>query len=302
MFMDSNDVLNLAKTGNTVVSALEKLFPYWNLEGKALDVYIKEIEKSDKPKEVKAFEILNAKQSFRRIKNVKSILELTSSFVSQENVRNADYKENEEWFDQFWDKASNISDEKAQVIWSKILANEIQNKGSTPKGIFRVLSEIDSSTANAFNKLCEQKLMFFLLDENSDLINLFTEVVMFDDHNYYKSKGLSLEVLNELEAIGLISTSLGYNKSFSRKVSKVLISDGSCTECIVLQDKQKLDFGTVMLTKTGLYLSRLIDAECSKDQMSVMKDYYIKHRYTFEENNKIQVKQQAKGSYSLLFL
>ena len=295
--MNTSDISNLTNSGNTVLSALERFFPYWGLKGKALDVYIKEIADSDKPKEIKAFEILNAKQSFRKIKNAKSILDIASTFTTEEKIKNASYSDNEEFFDCFWEKASNISDEKVQVIFGKILANEIENKGSTPKGIFRILSELDSSLANAFNRLCELKLIFILLDKQNSVLRIGTEFVKFNtDTDYYYKKGLSLEIINELEAIGLITTSLGYHKTLSNDVAKVLISDGDSTECLVTINNHELDLGNLMLTKAGIYLSKIIDADCAKDQMCLAKDYYKKHSYSFDESNKIRIARQLNGS------
>lgn len=294
--MKTNDISNIVNAGNTLISALERFFPYWGLEGKALDAYIKDISESDKPKEVKAFEILNAKQSFRRIKNVKSILEIASSFTTEEKISNASYSENDEFFDYFWDKASYISDEKVQIILGKILANEIENTGCTPKSIIRILSELDTPIANAFYKLCEQKLIFVLLDDKDDVIGLGTEYVKFStESDYYFNKGLTLEMINELETLGLVVTSIGYNKHLSKDVAKVLISDGINTECLLTNSVSRLDLGDLMLTKAGIYLSKIIDAECAKDQMDIMKMYYKNHSYKFKTDNNIQVKRQSDG-------
>ena len=284
--MSNSDLSSVADAGNTVIHILEKFFPYWGLDGKALGAYIDEIKKSDKPAEVKVYEILNAKKSVKRIKNTPSILELSSGFLSEEDIKCSSYEENEDWFDSFFETSGNVSDERAQIIWAKILANEIKNKGSAPRGILRILSEITPEIALAFSRLCEQRLIFVTLDENNEVIrsSLINEVIMFDDSDYYQNKGLSLATINELESIGLVVTSFGYYKSL-HGIKKVLVSDGVFTECMTIKD-EKLDFGTLMLTKAGLYLLKIINPSYATDQHEIMKKYYEKRHCKFESSDK----------------
>lgn len=284
--MNTNDLSNIVNAGNTLTSVLSRFFPYWGLEGKALDVYIDEIKKSDKPAEVKVFEILNAKKSVKKIKNTSNILELATNYLSEADIKAVSYEDNEEWFDSFFESSGNVSDEQAQIIWAKILANEIKCVGSAPRGIFRILSEITPELATSFNRLCEQRLIFISLNENNEVIpnSLINEVIKFDDNEYYNKIGLGLSVINELESIGLVVTSLGYYKKL-HNVNKLLVSDGVFTERMIIKNEE-LQYGTLMLTKAGLYLLKIINPPYAKDQYYVMREYYEQHHCTFEASDK----------------
>lgn len=58
---------------NVIKDIIERHFPFWNISRRALDVYISEIEKSSASKEVKAWQILHAKQDFKKLANIKSV-------------------------------------------------------------------------------------------------------------------------------------------------------------------------------------------------------------------------------------
>jgi len=75
--------LDIAKTiagsaPNVIKDIIERHFPFWNISRRALDVYISEIEKSSASKEVKAWQILHAKQDFKKLANIKSVLEIAA--------------------------------------------------------------------------------------------------------------------------------------------------------------------------------------------------------------------------------
>ena len=286
--MNASDVAKAAESANNILlGVLDRFFPYCGLDKRALDIYIAEIEKSDKPKEFKAWEIMQAKKEFKKLKNINSIFEFAQEFCSEDEFKNVHYSDNEDWYDYFLEHAGNVSEEEVQRIWGQILANEIKKKGSTPRSVISILSEIDSQIAQAFVTLCNQRLIVVALDKNESVIQESTlnEVMIFDDNGYYSRKGLDLLTVNELESIGLISTnSLGYSKHLV-SASKVLISDGIFTDCVLLNNNT-LIVGGVMLTRAGLYLSNIVDQSYAHDQRDVMKEYYSRYGYKVEETSK----------------
>ena len=302
--MHTSDISNITNSGNIIMSTLEKFFPYWGLEGKALDAYIEDINiehtedgesEADKPSEVKVFEILNAKNSIKKIKNIQKILGMASSYLSEETINHASYTENEEWYDKFIEGAGQISDEEAQIIWAKILAKEIDKKGSTPRGIFRILSEMDTVIAKGFNELCKHHLLFVALDNDNNIVTQFNElIVVDDDDSYYEKKGINLEILNELKSLGLISESLGLYKKFPL-ADRVLISDGKNTECLNMKGDKHLLFGRIMFTQAGRYLCSICNPEIEYSHLAVVKKYLCNHGYKFEETNNYQITIQENS-------
>lgn len=286
--MEQGDLINAVNaTAGILSEVIDRFFPYCGLTKRALDVYIAEIEKSDKPKEYKAWEVLRAKQEFRKLKNINSIVELAQEYCTDEEIDNSSYSDNEEWYDRFFEKAGSVSEESVQRIWGQILANEFKHKGTTPRTVIGILSEIDSELAKRFSTLCEHRLIVAAMDnvDSSVCAPFITEVMYFGDDEYYIKKGLDLQTLNELEAIGLISTSgFGYVKRISN-IERVLISDGVFTDCIVLKDHE-LRYGTVMLTKAGRYLLDIIEPSIAHDQHELIVKYFSKYGYEFKETSK----------------
>jgi hypothetical protein len=284
--MDNREIAKTIETSaNLITGIIDRFFPYCGLTKKALDVYISEIERSDKPKEFKAWEIMNAKREFKKLQNINSIVELAKEYCSEEEIDKASYSDNEEWYDYFFEKAGNVSAEGVQRIWGQILASEIKENGKTPRSVISVLSEIDSELAKAFSVLCEHRLIIAALDVNGKCIGgtVSNDVIKFDDNEYYRNKGLDLLTMNELESIGLISTNgVGYIRRIPG-AKKALISDGVFTECITLK-KEEINQGTLLLTRAGSYLLNIINPGLAHDQREVVKSYYLNHGYKTEES------------------
>lgn len=303
--MKPNDLTKIVDSSANVANAAtnifceiaDRFFPYRELTKRALDVYISEIEKTDKPKEYKAWEILNAKKEFRKLKNIENISDVAQQYCNEKDDVNASYDEHESWYDFFFENAGNISDHDIQMLWGKVLANVINGKGEAPRSVLRILSFIDSQTAISFSELCKHKLMMVALDKENNVIpnSFLSTVCIFKDNEYYKRKGLTLEVMNELESLGLICTNdTGYTKSCPNAV-KMLISDGNFTECIRLKNNA-IYVGEVMLTNAGEYLFMLISNEYENDQYEIMKKYYLDNGFEFEATNLRIVRNGEKFS------
>ena len=286
--MDSGDIINALGSSGIVGEIIDRFFPYCKLTKRALDVYIAEIEKSDKPKEYKAWEVLRAKQEFRKLENINSIVELAQEYCTDEEIDNSSYSDNEAWYDRFFEKAGSVSEESVQRIWGQILAREIKSKGKTPLTVITILSEIDSELAKRFSLLCEHRVYTIALDEMDSFIDsTLSNAVLYlgDNIEYYRNKGLDLLTLNEMESIGLISTNpFGYTRTYYG-ANRVLISDGIFTDCIELKDT-KLPFGTVMLTKAGIYLSDIISPSIVSDQHEVIQEFYSTRGYNIYKSSK----------------
>lgn len=191
---------------NKSVGVMGMLFPFAGLKQKAVEIYIKDIEKSDLPAETKVFMIMNTKKTFKKIKNQKTIAE-----IAMENAKQGtDFSENsgvsEEWLERFMDSAGFVSSEEIQWIWGKILANEFEKPGSTPPNMIRILSEITPELAVAFRYICSMCIWILPLNENGDIQGGVQELFVpytKNDEKFRKS-GVSFNVLNELETLGVI--------------------------------------------------------------------------------------------------
>lgn len=91
-------------------------------------------------------------------------------------------------------------------MWGKVLAKEFEKPGSTPHNMVRILSEITSKHAEAFQKICSMKRLSVFTDGNGSVKAVRSDIVVPYEGNEaeFRALGLSFDLLNELETLGLI--------------------------------------------------------------------------------------------------
>lgn len=286
------DLIKNENVQNKAIGALGMLFPYAGLTKKAVDMYISEIEKSDMSIDAKMFAVMNARKSLKKIKNQKQIVD-----IAMENTKEGtDFTEasgvNEEWLERFMDSASFVSSKDIQLIWGKILANEFEKPGTTPPNMIRVLSEITPTLARAFRKICSMRIWIcpLLEDENIEMAFQKTFVPYNGHEDALREIGISFNILNELETLGVIkvSTISGYvSKNIDN--TKVLLCIGDKIEVINEHTKGQVPIGNVMLTSVGEALQRITETEDIPNYYEMIKEYVLKHGVKFAEEHNFQV-------------
>jgi len=287
--------VDLAKNENVLnktADIMGMLFPYAGLTKKAVDMYISEIEKSDMSIEAKMFSVMNARKTLKKIKNQKQIVD-----IAVENAKEGtDFTDasdvNEEWLERFMDSAGFVSSEDMQLIWGKILANEFEEPGTTPPNMIRVLSEITPTLARAFRKICSMRVWVcpLLEDENIEMAFQKTFVPYNGHEDALREMGISFNVLNELETLGVIkvSTISGY---VSKKIdnAKVLLCIGDRLEVVNEHKKGEIPIGNVMLTSVGQSLQKITEAEEIPNYHEMIREYVLKSGIKLAEEHDFHV-------------
>lgn len=287
--------LDLVKNDNVLnktAGVMGMLFPYAGLRQKAVNMYIEEIEKSDMTPEAKVFAFLNIKKTFKKIKNQKSIAD-----IAIENAKEGtDFSEqsgvSEDWLDRFMDLAGFVSAEDIQLIWGKILANEFEKPGSTPPNMIRILSEITSDLASAFRKICSMRVFICPLLEDDNIEMAFEKTfVPYNGHeDVFHEMGISFNILNELETLGVIrfSTIGGY---VSKKIenAKVLLCIGDKLEVISEHKNGEIPIGNVMLTSVGEALQRITEDEKIPNYYEMIREYVLKNSVKLADEHDFQI-------------
>ena len=273
---------------NKLFGMIEKLFPYVGLTKKAVDIYTDAIEKSNMPPETKAFLIINTKKTFKNLKNQESIAKIAMNNAKEGTDFSNNSSVNDEWLERFMDSAKFVSEEEIQIIWGKILANEFEKPGTTPPNMIRILTEITPKLAMAFKKICSMKVCICPLSEQEEIIRAFQKVVVPFNGNkdqFYKM-GISFEVLNELDTLGLIKfeTISGYiTKGLKNK--NILICVGDKLEVICEHDNDNIPIGNVLLTSAGEALRLIIDSEEIPQYYEMIKNYLLDNNVKFLEKH-----------------
>lgn len=91
-------------------------------------------------------------------------------------------------------------------MWGKILAKEFEQPGSTPHNMVRILSEITSKHAQAFQKICSMKRLSLFTEGSESVKEVRNDIVVPYEGNEeeFRTLGLSFDLLNEFETLGLI--------------------------------------------------------------------------------------------------
>ncbi len=143
-----------------------------------------------------------AAENVRHQMNIENITAKALPYVNENaNPENMD----NDWIANLFDKCRIVSDPEMQSLWARVLATEANEPGTLSKRTVNLLSDFDKSDAELFTKLCGFGWSITGI-KDSKPFRLFAPIVLityaYDD--IYKNNGINLEVLNHLEAIGLI--------------------------------------------------------------------------------------------------
>ncbi len=304
--MEPIEGLTLAKAGLDLVKnekVLDKatnvmgmMFPYASLKSKALEVYINEIEKSDLAMDIKVSLILNAKRTFKQLKNQKAIADIALNNAKEGTDFSEESQVNEEWLDRFMDSAGFVSSEEMQLIWGKILANEFEAPGTTPPNMLRILSEITPALATVFKKICSMKVAIFPETSEGKLDKGFTKLfIPYDVQNSknLRDMGIRFEDLTELETLGVIhfDASVGYvTTGVSSK--RALICYGDKVKLIENYVEDKIPIGGVILTSAGKALRNITSEDDLDNYFELVQDFLKRKQLRFVEEHNYEAKEK----------
>jgi len=101
----------------------------------------------------------------------------------------------DDWIVRFFDRCRLVSDDEVQLLWSRLLAGEVNNPGSYSMRTLDLLQSMDKSDALQFSALCRFSLEFGEL----------TPVIFDLDATIYRENGLKFDTIRHLGDVGLIS-------------------------------------------------------------------------------------------------
>jgi hypothetical protein len=158
-----------------------------------------------------------------------------------------------DWVTNFFDKCRIVSDSEMQTLWSKVLAGEANHQGTYSKRTVNFLGSINRRDADLFTKLSG-----FCWHIGGPI----PLVIKYDDQ-IYRDNGITFDLLNHLDDIGLIKFKTdmhGYARLKIPKIAPTIYFD----QIIYLEFRKDqdntLNTGCVLFTQTGLELMRICDA------------------------------------------
>ena len=163
-----------------------------------------------------------------------------------------------DWFMRFFDTAGNVSSEKMQRLWAKILSNEIENVGSFSLRAIETLKNMNQHEASLF-----QQMAHFVLTDSSDI-----KFLLSTDNdlgvNVNEKYGLTKADIITLEECGILNS--------LRNDNRISLDSNPCgiwSENILLILKLKNSDGGLFsykysgysLTKAACQLLSIVDSE-----------------------------------------
>ena len=161
----------------------------------------------------------------------------------------------DDWITNFFDKCRSVSDDDMQGLWSRILSGEANSPGSFSRKTVNLVADLEKASAELFQSLCCFGWQF---DGN-----LTPLILDFSNRRMYTQRGVTLFSLGGLESIGLIRISSAISFVLSELPKRVTASyHGRSVQLTLPKDTSNtLDVGQVIMTSSGLQLSRIVKCD-----------------------------------------
>lgn len=234
----------------------------------AIDTYIEEIKNSNLEPIVKASLISNAQKTIKEYCNQNNIIEIAcNSLNSTAHPEIID----DDWLNQFMDKARLVSDEEFQFIWGKILAEECNATNSIPKQLLSILEQMDKSDAKAFAEICSISIYI----EENNKITFFPIIKQSNNVELSSKIGIGFEDLVNLKALGLLDMDFsGIDDIYGVKfyITPAVIKYQN-NKYELPKEMNNFPVGNVLFTKTGNALCKAL--KISEEQEGFWEEYCL---------------------------
>ena len=208
--------------------------------------------------ETRALERL-AKEEARKQENIEQITRLALPHVDGSARPDA---MDDDWIVNFFDKCRLTGDKDMQLLWSRILSGEANAPGCFGKRTVNLVATLTRIEAEQFTLLCST--CWKMGDDADDIV----PIVINEDDVFYRSYGVTFDLITHLSSIGLIRyQSDGFSQVEHVRTPTFSYFERRVRLTLPFPHPQKSDFylptGRVLLTRVGLELARIAGAEPS---------------------------------------
>lgn len=182
-------------------------------------------------------------QEIRKQQNIDSVIAETYKQLENEEEVSSEPVD-KDWVSNFFDSVGNISDEKMQILWSKILAGEIKNPNTYSIRVLNTLKNMTQHEAKIFEKISK----FKILSENIPFI--------LNDDEILKKYNCNFDDLLKMEECGLIN-SRGFLTANIKKNEdgKVVL----CTDKVIAFIYKDISLSAYPFTESGKQLLKILE-------------------------------------------
>lgn len=204
-------------------------------------------------------------EEIREEQNLETVIELAANQLHDaENV--SDEPVDEDWITRYYNIVKNVSVEEMQLIWAKILSEEVKTPGAFSLRTLETVRNLSNKEAIVFQKI----LPLILLGENDGTL----EGLIISDDNILSKFGVSFSDIKLMDECGLmISNSLvNYNFRNSGK-ERILFHNKNYVITIEAEETApKQSLGIYLLTQAGKELYNTIATESNLEYVKSVAD------------------------------
>ena len=187
------------------------------------------------------------------------------------------YNVDEEWLMYFFDSAKNISDDKMQRIWGKLLAERVNGKRGITKRLINIFSMIEQQDIELFCMLCAMSFKHF-----NDKEGVYPLIYIRNHPAYYNKYGIRRYNLAQLDNLGLIEYDTHGNFVLPAIVPTLLYDE----YIIDLESNFRINTGNVRFTEVGKVLYNMTQIVIVEDFLTNCKEIWDKMGIKYEIRQK----------------
>ena len=248
--------------------------------------------------EVELTDIVEQKIQFqekKRILNTASVVTQAASLLDGKIV--PDIEPDHDWTARFFNHVQDVSSIEMQTLWARVLAGEVERKGSTSLRTLEILRNLDQSTAKLFKDLCS--VCIFLTPTHQYVLDARVPSLGSDAaQNSLGDYNLDFGNLNRLNEHGLIISD--YNSWMDYQIALVteVGLTGGEIHCPVRfqgqlwawtlkpkRPRNEFRISGVALTESGKELSEVIETEPVPKFKEALVRYLQKHGIEMTESD-----------------
>lgn len=268
-------IKDLSEAAKNVVAVINSILEPKGIDAAIVDGHKKIIEgittRNDLDDFTKMAILSGYKKMIREHQNCTEVVEKALSQI-RENAEPSDV--DTDWFNFFFDKIRLVSDEETQLMWSRILAGEVNSPGTYSRSLLHTLSIMSKSQAQTFCNMTRFCLKEYKKDE-IDIEHARPHPLLFVSANQsvYETIDITAAALLELENLGLIHCN--FSNEYIFKSKKRFRAGNKIIE--VFGDNAnngRIQAGNVIFTDDGRALYSIVGDEYKRYSSEIL-DYII---------------------------
>ncbi|MCY4657785.1 MAG: DUF2806 domain-containing protein [Gammaproteobacteria bacterium] len=231
-------------------------------------------------------------QEQKRQQNIESIVMQAADYLGDQIVKNHDT--DHDWTARFFSEVQDVSNEKMQVLWAKVLAGEVKQTGLTSAKTLGVIKNLNQEIAMHFSNLCSACV--YIRDDEKTIDARVPTLGDDPGSNCLQQYGLNFHVLNILNEHGLIISDYNSWRDYryaigvfnnKAQVIRLPFEFQNRNWVLIHDDENELNkefrLLGVAMTESGKELSQFVEIEPMVEYSQDLKRFFLTNKLKMTE-------------------